>query len=57
MPGVYGRVAIEASDKEWVDMHLTFRDGKKAGRGVRLATDEITAAIKTLTEIRDAMTA
>ena len=55
VPGVYGRVAIEACDEDWVDMHMTFRDGQKAGRGVRLTADELTAAIKTLTEILGAL--
>ena len=53
VPGMYGRVNVADTAGQWIEIEFICEYGH-TGRP-RLTASDLTAAIKTLTEIRDAM--
>ena len=53
VPGSYGRINIADTAGQWIEIEFIGEYGH-TGR-TRLTASDLTAAIKTLTEIRDAM--
>ena len=53
VPGIYGKVSVADTAGQWIEIEFVGEYGH-TGRP-RLTASDLTAAIKTLTEIRDAM--